>query len=589
VTDETRPLPAYDASPATAQDQLRTLVSQLGDVASLMRQEQVTLRGRGMNLPADALGVVKRTLAWLDALGPDLIGLQIELRQLRGLAQTTSVINSTLEPATVLNQVMDTVIQLTGAERGYILLRDPATGELEFQVARGIDREQLNRDEMRVSSTIVQEVVTTGQPVITDNAGQDPRYEQHDSIVGYALRSILAVPLRVGDEVIGAVYCDNRILAGLFRAHELNLLRAFADQAAVAIQNARLFEAAQARLAEITEMRDLMNRVFTSVSSGLITLDVAGQVTLFNPAAEQITGLPAREALGRLLDAGLPAFSAMIAPLLATMHADSPAWYLELKLEEDARGPRQWSVVLSPLRERDGAAIGVALVLDDLTEQRRRDQQLEQVRKYLPLALAENVRALDRAALGGEERAISVLFCDLRGFTRFSERLEPEVVMQIVNRYLTVASDAIQANGGLVNQYIGDAVLALFNTPLNPQPQHALRAVQAALALRRAVEALHASLPAEQRLRFGIGLHTGLAVLGTVGSAERQEYMALGEAVETARLLQEQAGGGDILLSAAIRDAIGPALDAEPASPRHTRSASLPPFFRFAALREEPA
>ena len=588
MSDATRRLPQVNAPAAvTAQDQLRELLGQLTEATALLRQEQAALRDRGMGLPADAAGVVKRAQERLNALGPDLTGLQIELRQLRGLAQTAAVINSTLELGAVLNQVMDTVIQLTGAERGYILLRDRATGALEFQVARGLDREQLARDEFRISNTIVQEVVTSGQPVITDNARQDPRYEQHDSIVGYALRSILAAPLRVGIEIIGVVYCDNRILAGLFRAHELNLLRAFADQAAVAIQNARLFEAAQARLAEITEVRDLMNSVFASVAGGLIVLDPAGNVTLFNPAAERVTGTQARDALGHRLEAILPALTQPVFPLLAAMNAESAARTVEIELEYDARGPLLWRVVFSLLRERDGSAIGAALVLDDLTSERRREQQVAQVRNYLPLALADNLRSADVAALGGQEREISALFCDLRGFTRFSEHLEPETLMRVINRYLTVASDAIHSSGGLVSQYIGDAVLALFNTPLNPQPEHTLRALQAAIRLQHAVQILHVELPPEQRLLFGAGLHTGLAVLGNIGSAERQEFTAVGEAVDMARLLQEQAEGGEIILSAAARQAAGAALDAEPAAPRQpSRRHDLPPLFRFVALRE---
>ena len=586
MTDETRRMAQVSLSPATTQDHLRELAGQLKEAAALLRREQTALRERGMSLPADAPGVIQRALARLDAFGPELSNLQVELRQLRGLAQTAAVINSSLELTAVLNQVMDTVIQLTGAERGYILLRDRSTGALEFQVARGIDREQLTREEFRISQTIVQEVVSSGQPVITDNARQDPRYDRQDSIVGLSLRSILAVPLRVGSDVIGVVYCDNQILAGLFKAHELNLLRAFADQAAVAIQNARLFEAAQARLAEISEVRDLISSVFTSVAGGLITLDPAGVVTLFNPAAERITGTRAQDALGRRLEAVLPALTQPLYPLLAEMSAESAARAAELELEYDARGPLLWRVVFSPLRDGDGSAIGAALVLDDLTDERRREQQVAQVRNYLPLALADRLRTADVAALGGQEREITVLFCDLRGFTRFSEHLEPELLMRVINRYLTAASDAIHASGGLVNQYIGDAVLALFNTPLNPQPQHALRALQAAIRLQGAVQGVHADLPPEQRLLFGVGLHSGLAVLGNIGSAERQEFAAIGEAVDVARLLQEQAGGGEIILSAATRDAIGAALEARPAPPRTPQDRDLPPIFRFVSLRE---
>ncbi len=582
MTDQTNRIRRAGGAPAAPNDQLRALTAVLSEAGVLLRQYQNVLRQRGMNLPADSLEIVTSALTRLEAVGPELLNRQIELGQLRGLAQTTAVINSSLELAAVLNQVMDTVIQLTGAERGFILLRDPASGALEFQVARGIDREQLARDEFKVSNTIIQQVFTSGQPVLTDNARMDPRYQATESIVGFALRSILAVPLRVGSDIIGVVYCDNRILAGLFKMHELNLLRAFADQAAVALQNARLFEAAQARLAEITEVRDLMDSIFTSVASGLITLDPAGRVTLFNPAAERITHTAATDALGRPLAAILPALSEQIAPLLDGMTAESAARYIEIELEYDARGMRLWSVVLSPLRAADSAAVGAALVVDDLTEQRRREQQMAQVRNYLPLALVENLRSADLTALGGQEREISMLFCDLRGFTRFSENLEPETLMQIINRYLTVASDAIHASGGLVDKYIGDAVMGLFNTPLNPQPeQHTLRAVQASLALRRAIEALAAELPLEHQLSFGMGLHTGVAVLGNVGSAERQEYTAIGDGVDLARLLQEQAAGGELFLSAAAYEAVTANIDAE-----RIAKEGRPPVYRFRSLRE---
>ena len=99
---------------------------------------------------------------------------------------------------------------------------------------------------------------------------------------------------------------------------------------------------------------------------------------------------------------------------------------------------------MSPLRDVQGQSQGAVLVLDDLTEQREREAQLTHVRRYLPLALVENIRSEDLAALGGQERMITVLFADVRGFTTFSEQLEPERLMEIINKYMSVASDADQ-------------------------------------------------------------------------------------------------------------------------------------------------
>src|SRR5690606_3089550 len=234
---------------------LRQLTQHIAEVIEELREFQTTLRQKGMNLPPHTLEILRLAQMRLDGHSNGITSGQIELRQLRALAGTTALINSTLDTDSVLNQVMDTVIQLTGAERGFLLLKNESTGEMEFRIARGLDREQLGREDFTVSRTIINEVISSGKPVRTDNAINDPRYEGHDSIVGHQFRSILSVPLTVRGEIIGVVYCDNRILVGLFREHEMNLLRAFADQAAVAIQNARLFDAARARLAEITEMR----------------------------------------------------------------------------------------------------------------------------------------------------------------------------------------------------------------------------------------------------------------------------------------------------------------------------------------------
>jgi PAS domain S-box-containing protein len=535
----------------STQEQLRQLTQRLTEALEELREFQTTLRQKGMNLPPNTLETLRLTQMRLDGQTNGITGGQIELRQLRALAGTTALINSTLDTDNVLNQVMDTVIQLTGAERGFVLLKNENTGEMEFRIARGLDREQLAREDFVVSRTIINDVISSGQPVRTDNAKTDPRYEGHDSIVGHQFRSILAVPLIVRGEIIGVVYCDNRILVGLFKEHEMNLLRAFADQAAVAIQNAKLFDAARARLSEITEIRDLMDNIFASIASGLITLDQANTIIALNPAAEQITGVPADEAIGQSLGAALPVFEAVIAEQLEQVRDNGSMEYIEIELQLAGLGHRYWNVAISPLRDPDGQSQGVTMVLDDLTEQREREAQLTQVRRYLPIALVENLRSEDFAMLGGTEREITMVFADVRGFTSFSENLEPELLMLIINQYLSVASDALNLYEGVVDKYVGDAVTGLFNTQLNPQKDHALRAVRAALSMKYDVLALHEVLPPEQRLLFGIGIHTGLAVLGNVGSPERREFAAIGDALELSKLLQENAGRGEIMLSEA--------------------------------------
>ncbi len=569
MPDETSRISKQQRSPQSAQEQLRQIAQDVHILDELLGEQRAALRPLAIGLPTGAVDTVRQTQQHIDRLAGQLMSRQIELRQLRALAETTALINSSLDTDSVLNQVMDTVIQLTGAERGYIMLTNKATGGLEFRIARGIDREQLARDEFIVSNTIVNQVFNSGEPVLTDNAKSDPRYQSLESIVGYQLRSILCVPLIVRGETIGVVYCDNRALAALFKDHELNLLKAFANQAAVAIENARLFESVRARLAEITEMRDLMDNIFTSIVSGLITLDGENVITAFNRAAVEITGVDQGLAIGAELYEVLPGLNGAFADKLNRVHEAGAQESFEAEVVLDDGARRFWNIIMSPLRDSDDQ--GVALVLDDLTQQREREIQLGHVRRYLPLALVENIRSEDLAALGGQERVITVLFADVRGFTSFSEQLEPEHLMEIINKYMSVSSDAINLFEGVVDKYMGDAVTGLFNTPLNPQTDHAMRAVRAAISMVYDVLALHEVLPEDQRLFYGIGIHTGSAVLGNVGSQERREFAAIGDALELSKLLQENAQRGEIIVSAATYSYVRDSFEFEALEPHKTK------------------
>jgi class 3 adenylate cyclase/PAS domain-containing protein len=569
-----------NAGVQTAPELLRNALQTATEAMRTLRDYRNSLRALGMNLPNNAVETLKTDYDRLDAMLGDFIGEQTELRQLRALAERTALFNSAPNLDSVLEQVMDTAVQLTGAERGFVLLKDPEQDTFEFRIARGIDRAELDEGSFTVSRTILDEIVATGQPVITNNARSDPRYDQHASVVGYQLRSILAVPLKVQASLIGVLYCDNRVLAGLFKPHDLALLESFADQAAVAIQNARLFETARDQLAAITTLRDLMDNIFISIGSGLIAVDATGRVTVFNRAAESITAVSQALVLGHMIGDALPAFTdAFRGPLEAAMFQGVSSSVEQAFTRPGEGEPRIWNARFSRLRDRFSAdetdetavTLGVVIVLDDLTEQRAREARLAEVRHYLPSALVDHISSDAVASLEGEEREISVVFSDVRGFTAFSETLEPEDLMRIINRYLTAASDAIDRYEGIVDKYIGDAVTALFNTQLNPQPDHALRAVYAALQMQANVETLHGRLPPEQRLFFGIGVHTGAAVLGNVGSRDRREFAALGDAVEMSKLLQENAERGEIILSEQVYQQVRAYIACEPVAPRKTK------------------
>lgn len=174
------------------------------------------------------------------------------------LYNISRLLGSSLDLQIVLDQIMDAIIQLTGAERGFLMLRDD-DGGLTVKVARNFDQQTLNSDNFKFSRTIVNTVLDTGEPVVTTNAAEDPRFSQQASIVAQALRSIMATPLRVRGSIIGVAYVDNKIIAGLFSEEDLAALDALMGQAAVALDNAMLFaetdEALARRVEELQQLR----------------------------------------------------------------------------------------------------------------------------------------------------------------------------------------------------------------------------------------------------------------------------------------------------------------------------------------------
>jgi serine phosphatase RsbU (regulator of sigma subunit) len=159
------------------------------------------------------------------------------------LLEISQTINSTLDLNEVLDLVMDQVIAVTGAERGFLMLRAD-DGQMAIRVARGIDQQEVEDARFQVSRSVVSRVAATGRPVLTDNAAEDTRFSGKQSILIKGLRSILCVPLQVKGKTTGLVYVDNRLLAGIFDKKDLDLLVAFGNQAAIAIENARLYQVA---------------------------------------------------------------------------------------------------------------------------------------------------------------------------------------------------------------------------------------------------------------------------------------------------------------------------------------------------------
>jgi adenylate cyclase len=492
------------------------------------------------------------------SLNSSIITLKRERNELETLYDIARVLNSTLEFDQVLRLVMEQVIRFVNAERGFLALVDATTNELEFTIALDKQGQPIDRSTYRNSRSTVNRVVQTREPILTDDAQADKALKEQESIMAYGIRSIMCAPLVVRDHCIGAVYVDSRINANLFGPKHREMLLAFCHQAAIAIDNARLFADLTKTIRKVNEDKQYMDNIFASIANGVITTDSAGIVTTFNDAAAKILRMDPKVAVGNHHQ---DVFSIRqqigISELLQNarvQHEHGTMVTNSVDCEIPGAGEVNLNLYVSALLDTQNNHIGMAIVIDDRTELKRSEAQAKQVRRIFeryvhPSVVQQLIKDPMALNLGGETKEISVVFADIRGYTLLSERMAPEEMMNLLNSYLGIMVEEIWHEEGTLTAFMGDALMAIFNAPLL-QEDHAFRAVRAAWNMRKAVQKYQQDHPQEMPLAFGFGVNTGLGVVGNLGSTGRlQNYTAIGDVVNVASRLQSNASDNNILLN----------------------------------------
>jgi len=194
--------------------------------------------------------------------------------------------------------------------------------------------------------------------------------------------------------------------------------------------------------------------------------------------------------------------------------------------------------------------------------------------EYVVKQMLENPESFK---LGGVNQTITILFADIRGFTRISEHAQPERIVSLLNRYFSAMTDIIFAHGGTLDKYLGDGLMALFGAP-TATPDDASNAINAAVAMQRRllginVELINEGLP---EIGVGMGLHTGEVIVGYIGSERRSEYTAIGDTVNTSQRLESNARGGEILISDATAKAARSRYQLKPREPINVKNRTQP-------------
>ena len=438
-------------------------------------------------------------------------------------------ITSQLDLDQLLQRVMAEATKMLGAERSTLFLHDEKTKELFSRIALGPKIDEIRfPDHAGIAGT----VFTTGKTVNIPHAYADLRFNTiFDKQTGFFTRSILCTPLiNKHGSIIGVTQALNKS-GGPFTVEDESRLKAFTAQVAIAPENAKLFD-------DVQKIKNYNENMLESMSNGVITLDERDTIVTCNSAGARIMKL---------------APSAILGHAAAEFFADGNAWIIErikkVQVEKVANvamdveivfGDRPVSINLTvlPLASGDGKQLGTLLMIEDISTEKRVKATMA---RYMDPAIAARMLDSkgDTSLLGGASTRATVLFSDIRGFTTLSEELGAQGTVAFLNEYFSLMVECIAHEEGMLDKFIGDAIMAAFGLPIAHDDDED-RAVRAAIAMIR--ECRRWSRDRIQRgqkpVEMGVGFNTDLVVSGNIGSAKRMDYTVIGDGVNLASRLE---------------------------------------------------
>ena len=461
------------------------------------------------------------------------------------ILEVTQAVSSELNIGKLLRKIIAIATDLLEAERSTLFLHDPATDELWSRVAEGLAEREIR---IPAQLGIAGQVFSTRTAVNIPDAYADSRFNPEvDRKTGYRTRSILCVPvLNKQGLPIGVVQVLNR-RGGPFRMRDQRRLEMLAAQSAIALDNARLFR-------EVLDERNYSENVLRSLSNAVLTLDNLGNVVKLNDAAGKILRVRADEILGaaaeRLFERSNPWLLASIRKVIAERVPDLG---VDASLCHFDGGAIAVNYHITPLADPDGAPLGCTIIIDDITQEKRLRSTMA---RYMTAQVAEQVLAAGESVLGGQSQMATILFSDIKGFTAIAERLGPQQTVSMLNAYFTEMVEIVFEHHGILDKYIGDAIMAVFGTPF-ASAQDADNAVKVAIRMQRALAEFNRRQAAAGKPGFEvrIGVNSGDVVAGNIGSARRMDYTVIGDGVNVAARLESANKylGTGILISGSTR------------------------------------
>ncbi len=438
-----------------------------------------------------------------------------------------SSMTSDIKIGSLLNKVMGEATRMLDAERSTLFLNDEKTGELWSELGQGLSAMQI-----RLPNTegIAGAVFTTGKTINIPYAYADLRFSPaFDKRTGYFTRSILCVPItNHSGKIIGSTQVLNK-RGGPFTSEDESRLKAFTAQISIALENASLF-------ADVQNMKNYNESVLESMSSCVLTLDDTEKIVTCNGAGLRIFRVAAADIINKPASAFFAGPNSWVQDKLKRVGESRK---LELSMDAELEfGGEKLSVnaTVMPLASVEQKQLGSMIMIEDISSEKRVKSTMA---RYMDPSIADQLLASGAEILGGKSLTATVLFSDIRGFTTLTEELGPHATVSMLNEYFEIMVGCIQKEGGMLDKFIGDAIMAAFGIPVGHDDDED-RAVRASVAMIRSLTAWTVVRVDEGKkpIHIGIGLNTDDVVSGNIGSKKRMDFTIIGDGVNLAARLE---------------------------------------------------
>lgn len=483
-----------------------------------------------------------------------------------------SLSQSSLDLEDTLKRVMDEAKELMNADRSTLWLIDRDRHELWTK----INQDNGDTKELRIpigigfAGIVAESGKTLNIPFDLYEHPDSQTAQKIDQENGYRTCSLLCMPVFNSDQqLIGVTQLVNKKKVGdfphynpenwpqapecfqaSFDYNDEEFMEAFNIQAGVALQNAQLF-------AKVKQQEKMQRDILRSLSNGVISSNQDGYIITANESAKHLLGYSTEARLEGQL----------VSDVINIKEGDFSQWFTDALHANETKKVQQYypdRTLLTTHQEQHSVNLslntivdannedkvrGALVVMDDISDEKRLKSTMY---RYMTQELAEELLKLDDAKLGGDRKEVTILFSDIRGYTTLTEHMEAEEVVSMLNEYFESMVEAVFKHKGTLDKYIGDAIMAVFGSPL-PLEKHAQMAVETSLEMRSRLQELNERRQAlnKSKIKIGVGINSDTVISGNIGSSKRMEFTAIGDGVNLGSRLESVSKryGCDIIIS----------------------------------------